>query len=47
MVSLAITMPVLLIEKLGLPVAIAVVMTGTSAPLANSIAPGGRMFRHV
>ncbi len=47
MVSLAITLPILLIEKLGLPAAVAVVMTGIAAVLANSIALGRRAFRHV
>jgi hypothetical protein len=47
MVSPAITMAILLTEKLGLPVAVAVVMTGIAAPLANSIVPGRGAFRHV
>ncbi|CAN7230817.1 hypothetical protein LJR234_000934 [Mesorhizobium amorphae] len=45
MVSLAIILPVLLTENRGM--AVAVVMIGIAAPLANSIAHGRRAFRHV
>lgn len=45
--SLAITMPVLLIEKLDMRAAVPVVSTGIAVPLANSIVPGRRTFRNV
>ncbi|WP_404274592.1 hypothetical protein [Mesorhizobium sp. IMUNJ 23033] len=45
--SPAITLPILLIEKLGLPAAVAVVMAGIAAVLANSITLDCRTFRYV
>ncbi|EHH12389.1 hypothetical protein [Mesorhizobium amorphae] len=47
MVSPAITLPILLIEKLGLPAAVAVAMTGIAAVLVNSITLDRRTVRHV